>query len=87
MLFLQEYEASVALLESDPATAAQIIETTGLFAKAAVAQKALPRCNICFVIGEEMQTELSAFLETMATVAPESIGGTVPGDDFYYIPG
>ncbi len=86
-IFLQEYEASVALLENDPAAAAQNIETTGIFAKAAVAQKALPRCNTCFVIGDEMQAELSAFLEAMASIAPESIGGAVPGDDFYCILG
>lgn len=86
-LFLQEYEASVALLESDPAAAAQSIEATGIFAKAAVAQKAIPRCNICFVTGEEMRSQLSAFLETMASVAPDSIGGAVPAEDFYCILG
>ena len=86
-LFLQEYENSVAMLEADPDTVAQMIEETGIFAKAAVAEKALPRCNICFVTGEEMQAQLSVFLETMASIAPDSIGGSIPGDDFYCIPG
>ena len=64
---------------------AQAIETAGIFAKAAVAEKAIPKCNVCFVTGEEMQTELSAFLEIMFEKAPQSVGGAVPGDNFYCI--
>ena len=83
--FLTDYEASVKLLSEDVQAAAEKIETSGIFAKAAVAAKAIPNCNICFVTGAEMQQELSAFLEVMAKTAPQSIGGKVPGDDFYCI--
>ena len=85
LAFLKDYEASVALLTDDPAAAAQKIEETGIFAKAAVAQKAIPHCNICFVTGAEMQAQLSAFLEIMGETVPQSIGGAVPGPDFYCI--
>ena len=83
--FLAEYAASVDLLRADPAAAAQKIEETGVFAKAAVAEKAIPNCNVCFITGSEMQQALSAFLEIMYETAPDSIGGAVPGDDFYCI--
>lgn len=83
--FLEEYGASIELLSSDPAAAAQKIEETGIFAKAAVAEKALPRCNSCFIIGEEMRQRLGAFLEILFEAAPQSIGGAVPGEDFYCI--
>lgn len=83
--FLEEYGTSVALLESDPAAAAQAIEAAGIFAKAAVAEKAIPRCNLCFVTGEEMQAELGPFLEALFAVAPQSIGGSVPEADFYCV--
>ncbi len=83
--FLEEYEASVELLTSDTAAAAQKIEETGVFAKAAVAQKAIPNCNVCFVTGAEMQSALGEFLNVMFEVAPDSIGGAVPADDFYCI--
>ena len=83
--FLEEYGASVELLSSDPAAAAQKIEETGIFAKAAVAEKALPRCNPCFIIGEEMQQRMGAFLEILFEAAPQSIGGALPGEDFYCI--
>ena len=81
--FLEEYGASIELLSSDPAAAAQKIEETGIFAKAAVAEKAIPRCNLCFVTGEEMQQRLAAFLDILFETAPQSIGGAVPGEDFY----
>lgn len=83
--FLADYEASVKLLSDDVQAAAEKIEAAGIFAKAAVAAKAIPNCNICFVTGEEMQAELSAFLEVMFKKAPQSIGGAVPGSDFYCI--
>ena len=54
-------------------------------AKAAVAEKAIPRCNLCFITGEQMQAQLAAFLQIMGETAPNSIGGQIPGDDFYCI--
>ncbi len=83
--FPEDYGKSVALLSDDVPFAAKAIEEAGIFAKAAVAEKAIPKCNVCFVTGEQMQTELSAFLEIMFEKAPQSIGGAVPGDDFYCI--
>ena len=83
--FLADYEASVKLLSGDVQAAAEKIEASGIFAKAAVAAKAIPNCNICFVTGEDMQRELGAFLEIMSEKAPQSIGGAVPGSDFYCI--
>lgn len=85
--FLEEYGASVALLSEDTAQAAQYIEEAGIFAKAAVAQKAIPNCNVCFITGEAMQQQLSAFLDIMGETAPQSIGGKVPAEDFYCVLG
>ncbi len=83
--FLEEYGASIDLLSSNPSSAAQKIEETGIFTKAAVAEKAIPRCNLCFITGEEMQQRLGAFLDILFASFPQSIGGAVPGDDFYCI--
>lgn len=83
--FLKDYEASVQLLTDDTAKAAACIEEAGIFQKAAVAEKAIPRCNICFITGEEMKTQLAAFYDILEAVAPQSIGGAVPGGDFYCI--
>jgi NitT/TauT family transport system substrate-binding protein len=50
-----------------------------------VAAKAIPNCNVCFIIGEEMQAALSEFMNIMFEVAPASVGGSIPGEDFYCI--
>ena len=83
--FLAEYQASIEYLTAEPDQASQMIEDAGIFAKAAVAAKAIPNCNVCFVSGADMQAALTEFLTALSTVAPQSIGGEVPGDDFYCI--
>lgn len=82
--FLEEYEASVNEVISFPKTAAEKIAAQGIFAKAAVAQKAIPNCNLCFVTGNDMKTAMQEFLNIMYQVQPASVGGAIPGDDFYY---
>ena len=83
--FLEEYEASIAYLSEDTAAAAQMIVDAGIFAKAPVAQKAIPKCNLCFIAGADMEPALGEFLNTMSSVAPASVGGAVPASDFYYV--
>ena len=84
--FLEEYGASIqGMLDDIEGTAAKI-EANGIFNKGAVAAKAIPNCNVCFITGEEMKTAMSEFLNIMFAVAPASVGGNLPGEDFYYIP-
>ena len=81
--FLDEYCVSIEKLTTDVEGTAAKIEATGIFTKAAVAAKAIPNCNVCFITGPEMQEALSQFLTIMHGVAPTSVGGSIPGDDFY----
>lgn len=83
--FLTEYEASITAMQEDVEGTSQKIQAHGIFAKAPVAAKAIPNCNTCFIAGAEMKTALSEFLKIMHQVAPASVGGTVPGEDFYFI--
>ena len=84
-VFLEEYGMSIEGLTMDVEGTAAKIEANGIFTKAAVAAKAIPNCNVCFIVGEEMQTALHQFLTIMHGVAPASVGGSIPGDDFYCI--
>lgn len=83
--FLEEYGASIEGLTADIEGTAAKIEANGIFTKAAVAAKAIPNCNVCFITGKDMQAALSDFLNIMYEVAPASVGGSIPGDDFYCI--
>ena len=83
--FLAEYGASIESMMSDIEGTAAKIQECGIFAQAAVAAKAIPNCNVCFITGAEMKAALAEFLNIMFEVAPASVGGNIPGDDFYYI--
>ena len=83
-LFLQEYAASIEKAQSDVEGTAALCEQYGLIPKAALAQKAIPSCGLTFVTGAEMKTGLSGYLQVMFDANPKSVGGALPGDDFYY---
>jgi NitT/TauT family transport system substrate-binding protein len=80
--FLEEYEASVNYVIQNPKEAAEKIVAAGIFANAAVAEKAIPKCNLCFVKGADMKPLMNEFLAVMPVNA---IGGKVPDDGFYYV--
>jgi NitT/TauT family transport system substrate-binding protein len=82
--FLTAYEASVGSVQADPAKAAEIIGNYGIVA-AAVAEKALPHCNIVCITGTEMQEKLSGYLAALYAQEPAAVGGALPGEDFYYV--
>lgn len=82
--FLEDYAASVDWVNANPAQAAKLIAENGVVESAAIAEKALPHCNIVCLTGREMREKLSGYLRVLADAAPESVGGAMPEDDFYY---
>ena len=82
--FLEAYEQSARWVNQNPAEAAELIAANGIIESPAVAEKALPYCNIVCLTGQEMFEKLSGYLQVLAEAAPESVGGALPGDDFYY---
>lgn len=85
-LFLQEHEKSIAAMNEDPAAGAVLAVKAGIVAKEAIAEKAIPECNITYIDGEEMKQALSGYLEVLYEQDPASVGGALPQDDIYYIP-
>ena len=81
--FLTEYEASTTYVNENNADAAQLIEKFDIV-KADVAEKALPYCNITYIAGTDMKEPMDGYLQVLFDQNPESVGGTLPGDDFYY---
>lgn len=82
--FLSEYRDSAEYAVSNPAETAQLIEKYGIV-KAAVAEKALPYCNLTYLAGEDLIAPLSGYLAVLLAQNPKAVGGKLPGDDFYYI--
>lgn len=81
--FMKHYRESVAFVNEDIEAAAELIDTYDIV-PAVVAQKAIPACNIVCMEGDEMKNALSGYLEVLFEQNPKSVGGTLPGDDFYY---
>lgn len=84
--FMEDYADSVDYVNANTKDAAALIEQFDIV-KAAVAEKALPYCNIVHQTGEEMKTNISAYLKVLYDSDPSSVGGEIPDDQFYYIEG
>ena len=82
--FLAAHEKSASEVNDNPAAAAEKIVELGIVAKQPIAEKAIPMCGITCITGDDMKASLSAYLEVLHGQAPESVGGTLPADDFYY---
>ena len=82
--FLRNYAESVDWVNSNTADAAALISEFGIVEAAPIAEKALPHCNIVCITGEEMGAKLSGYLQVLFDAEPTSVGGKLPGEDFYY---
>ena len=82
--FLERHEESAKLALEEPDATASLIVKTGIIEKEPIAKNALPSCSIVFIEGNEMKDALSGYLEVLFEQDPKSVGGSLPGDDFYY---
>ena len=82
-VFLEEYKASTEFVNANIAEASILIEGFDIF-NAAVAEKALPYCNIVFYAGEDMKAAMQGYLKVLFDQNPQSVGGALPDDGFYY---
>ena len=83
-MFLKEYAVSADWVNENTAKAAELVTANGIIESAAIAEKALPHCNIVCLTGQEMFEKLSGYLQVLAAAAPESVGGALPRDGFFY---
>lgn len=82
--FLDSHSASAEYANTNTAEAAELVASYGIVEKAPIAEKALPQCNITCMEGTEMKEALSGYLNVLFEQNPESVGGALPEDDFYY---
>lgn len=82
--FMDRYADSVKYVNDNVEEAAKLVGNYDIVTED-VAVKAIPECNIVCITGEDMKEQLSGYLAVLKDANPESIGGELPGDDFYYI--
>jgi len=82
--FLKEHKESAEFANEHVEETAELVAEKGIIEKAQVAAKAIPNCNITYIDGEKMEAALSGYLSVLMEQNPESVGGSLPGEDFYY---
>ena len=80
--FLKQQKASTEKANTDIEGTAALAEQYEII-NAAVAEKAIPFCNIIYFDGLQLQPVLEGYLETLYQLSPESIGGEMPDEAFY----
>ncbi len=81
---LADYQASTDFTNSHPEQAAPLIVAAGIVPAAPIAVTAIPASHITYIAGAEMKKGLGGYLTVLFDAAPASVGGSLPGDDFYY---
>ncbi len=81
--FIEAHAKSVAAGEEDLETTCQRIEELDII-KSAVALKAYEYCNIVCISGDDIEPALSGYLQVLYDLDASSVGGSLPGEDFYY---
>lgn len=82
-LFLDQYRESVEYVNENVSEAAKIIGGYGIVPQA-VAEKAIVNCNIVFIEGNMMKSQLGGYLAELFRQNPAAVGGKLPDDGFYY---
>lgn len=83
--FMKEYTASAAYANENIDDTAALVEKYNIF-KAAPMKKAIPYCNITLIQGDDMKQKVSGYLTALFNQDPNSVGGKLPDDNFYYLP-
>jgi NitT/TauT family transport system substrate-binding protein len=81
--FLKDAETSAKKVVSED-DAAAVVVAQGIIGKEPIAKRAIPNCNITLITGAAMKASVSAMLQVLFDANPKSVGGSMPGDDFYY---
>lgn len=83
-IFLNEYKASVEWVNANVDEASVLVEKHGIIPSAAIAKAAIPFCNIVYIDAVDASDMLNGLYQVLYNFEPKSIGGAIPGEDFYY---
>ena len=81
--FLKAYKESVNTLNSDPEKAAAAVVAAGIAANENLVKNALPRCNVTYLVGDEMKNALNEFWGALYAQVPSSVSGTLPDESIF----
>lgn len=83
--FVALHGESVNAAVADPAATAPLVVKAGILDAEPVAAKAIPNCHLVCLTGSDITAALPGYLKTLYDSDPSSVGGSLPGDDFYWL--
>ncbi len=82
--FLAAYKESIAWTNANPMEAGKLVEKHTLGLKAPIVAKSVPFSNFTFATAAEARPQVEKLLNVFLDFAPESIGGKLPDEGFYF---
>jgi NitT/TauT family transport system substrate-binding protein len=79
----ESYDASIKKTLAEPAATGRLVEELGLGMKAAIAQAAIPKSAYVYISASEARASIEALLSLFLASDPQSVGGKLPGANFY----
>jgi len=84
--FMDAYAQSIVFMTTELDAAAQLAVDFGLIGDVYIARAALPRTHMVFITAEDKRRNLNGFFRVLYEANPQSVGGAVPDDAFFFIP-
>jgi NitT/TauT family transport system substrate-binding protein len=81
--FIAAQSDSVDWVNDNPDDAATLVVDAGIIDDEEIAAEAIPNCQLVCITGDDMKEKLSGYLQVLYDQDPSSVGGEMPGDDFY----
>ena len=82
--FLENYKVSVDDVLNNVDESAELIAKYEIVGSAAIAKLAIPDASIVCITGEDIRPALEGYFQVLYDANPQSVGGSMPADDFYY---
>lgn len=81
--FFEAYRESIRWVKANPQEAGVLVQEQGFTLPPAVTAAAMDRLNLTFLTPAEARDAVESFYTLLAGINPKTIGGGLPGDDFY----
>jgi len=82
--FLKEYKSSIETALSDTENTSELLDKYNIM-KAEAAAKSIPNMNLFYMDKAELKESMTEYLQILFEANPQSVGGSVPGEDFFYM--
>jgi len=84
--FMVDFDLSIQFVQQNVAEAAELAVEFGIIPNPNIAMQAIPRTNQTFIAGVDMERYVMGYLSVLYNQLPQSVGGSLPSEQFFYRP-